>query len=181
MFFIFQFFLEAKIGLFTDVSASYFLSRLPNNLGVYLGLTGARLKGVELVQAGIANYYIKKDNLSKLKEELIEKVTKETKDEEIREIIKKYEEKYEKELPNTSIINELFKGKTLNEIYDNLAKDNKNKDFSEKILKILNEQSPLSLRIIFEAIKKGKNLTLEECFKMEFRIVQRLNNCKMLF
>jgi len=36
---------EAKIGFITDIGGSYFLSRLRNNLGMYLGLTGARLKG----------------------------------------------------------------------------------------------------------------------------------------
>lgn len=36
---------EAKIGFFTDVSGGYFLSRLRNNLGLYLGVCGQRLKG----------------------------------------------------------------------------------------------------------------------------------------
>jgi enoyl-CoA hydratase/carnithine racemase len=38
---------ETGIGFFPDVSASYFLTRLKNNpsLGLYLGLTGHRLKG----------------------------------------------------------------------------------------------------------------------------------------
>jgi hypothetical protein len=36
---------EGKIGFFTDVAAGYFLSRLRSNIGYYLGLTGARLKG----------------------------------------------------------------------------------------------------------------------------------------
>ena len=41
-------FQEAKIGFFTDVGGSYFLPRLRNNIGLYLGLTGSRLKGKEL-------------------------------------------------------------------------------------------------------------------------------------
>jgi enoyl-CoA hydratase/carnithine racemase len=36
---------EAKIGFFTDVAGGYFLSRLKNNIGLYLGLCGSRLKG----------------------------------------------------------------------------------------------------------------------------------------
>ncbi|TKY44982.1 3-hydroxyisobutyryl-CoA hydrolase 3 [Spatholobus suberectus] len=39
---------EASIGLFPDVGANYFLSRLPGYFGEYLGLTGARLDGTEI-------------------------------------------------------------------------------------------------------------------------------------
>lgn len=37
---------ETTIGLFPDVGATYFLSRLKGKLGIYLGLTGHRLKGI---------------------------------------------------------------------------------------------------------------------------------------
>lgn len=42
---------ETGIGFFTDVGGSYFLSRINHNihLGLFLGLTGHRLKGRELV------------------------------------------------------------------------------------------------------------------------------------
>ena len=49
---------EAKLGLFTDVGGGYFLSRLPHNLGYYLGLTGFRLKGADLVHAGLADFFV---------------------------------------------------------------------------------------------------------------------------
>ena len=38
---------ETAIGFFPDVGSSFFLPRLDGNLGVYLGLTGARLQGQE--------------------------------------------------------------------------------------------------------------------------------------
>lgn len=37
---------ETAIGLFPDVGATYFLPRLKGKLGLYLGLTGYRLKGM---------------------------------------------------------------------------------------------------------------------------------------
>lgn len=40
---------ETAIGLFPDVGATYFLSRLKGRLGTYLGLTGHRLKGITSV------------------------------------------------------------------------------------------------------------------------------------
>lgn len=36
---------ECGIGLFVDIGSAYFLSRLPGELGMYLALTGQRLKG----------------------------------------------------------------------------------------------------------------------------------------
>jgi enoyl-CoA hydratase/carnithine racemase len=40
---------ETAIGFFCDVGGSLFLPKLPNEWGMYLGLTGARLKGKDLV------------------------------------------------------------------------------------------------------------------------------------
>lgn len=36
---------ECSIGHFPDAAASFFLNRLPGQLGTYLGLTGTRLQG----------------------------------------------------------------------------------------------------------------------------------------
>jgi 3-hydroxyisobutyryl-CoA hydrolase len=36
---------EAKLGFFTDAGVNYILSRLRNNIGYYLGMTGSRLRG----------------------------------------------------------------------------------------------------------------------------------------
>ena len=60
---------ETGIGFFTDVGGSYFLSRLKNNisLGLYLGLTGHRLKGEEVIQWGVATHYVPMTKLEDLK------------------------------------------------------------------------------------------------------------------
>ena len=49
---------EAAIGLFPDVGAGWYLSRLPGRLGAFLGLTGARLDGAECLWAGLATHYL---------------------------------------------------------------------------------------------------------------------------
>lgn len=50
---------ECAIGLIPDIGASYFLPglQLPG-VGLYLGLTGARVKGADAYHAGIATHYI---------------------------------------------------------------------------------------------------------------------------
>ncbi|RWR87397.1 3-hydroxyisobutyryl-CoA hydrolase 1-like protein [Cinnamomum micranthum f. kanehirae] len=49
---------ETSLGLFPDVGASYFLSRLPGFLGEYLGLTGARMDGAEMLACGLATHFV---------------------------------------------------------------------------------------------------------------------------
>lgn len=49
---------ECAIGLFPDVGGSHFLPRLPGALGLYLGLTGARLHGVDVRHAGLATHFV---------------------------------------------------------------------------------------------------------------------------
>ncbi|KAJ0736853.1 putative 3-hydroxyisobutyryl-CoA hydrolase [Helianthus annuus] len=49
---------ETALGLFPDVGASYYLSRLPGFFGEYVGLTGARLDGAEMLACGLATHFV---------------------------------------------------------------------------------------------------------------------------
>jgi enoyl-CoA hydratase/carnithine racemase len=57
---------ETGIGLFPDVGASYVLPRLPGALGMYLGLTGARITGADAVHAGFATHFVPRDAMPAL-------------------------------------------------------------------------------------------------------------------
>jgi enoyl-CoA hydratase/carnithine racemase len=49
---------EVAIGFFPDVGASYFLSRLPGGLGLYLALTGAQVRAADALYARLADFYL---------------------------------------------------------------------------------------------------------------------------
>jgi enoyl-CoA hydratase/carnithine racemase len=49
---------EIAIGLFPDVGATYFLNRIPEGLGLFLALTGARLDGRDAISIGMADGFI---------------------------------------------------------------------------------------------------------------------------
>jgi enoyl-CoA hydratase len=51
---------ETSIALFPDVGTSYVLPRLPGSLGMYFGLTGARVSGADAVHAGFATHFVPK-------------------------------------------------------------------------------------------------------------------------
>ncbi|MDB5369709.1 MAG: enoyl-CoA hydratase [Roseomonas sp.] len=62
---------ETTIGLFPDVGTSFVLSRLPGALGFWLGLTGARLRGADAVEAGLATHFVPREALPALREALL--------------------------------------------------------------------------------------------------------------
>ena len=49
---------ECGIGLFPDVGGTEFLPRAPGELGMYLALTGARMKAADAIHAGIGTHYM---------------------------------------------------------------------------------------------------------------------------
>lgn len=61
---------ETGIGLFPDVGGGWYLSRLPNRIGQFLALTGARLDGAECLWTGLATHYLPAETLAEAKERI---------------------------------------------------------------------------------------------------------------
>lgn len=80
---------ETTIGFFTDVGASYFLSRVKEDisLGLFLGITGHRVKSKDLVKYGIATHYVPQDKMEELHSDIIKKVNKQSSDQQILKIV----------------------------------------------------------------------------------------------
>ena len=49
---------ETGIGLFPDVGGGWFLPRLPGKAGLWLALTGARIKAPDCCALGIATHFM---------------------------------------------------------------------------------------------------------------------------
>jgi enoyl-CoA hydratase len=63
---------ETGIGLFPDVGGGWYLPRKPGQIGMWLALTGARLKAADCLIAGIATHFIESSKLPALKQALLE-------------------------------------------------------------------------------------------------------------
>jgi enoyl-CoA hydratase len=63
---------ETGIGLIPDVGGTWLLARATGQLGVYLGLTGARMSGSDAIQAGFAGTFVPSASLDALKARLID-------------------------------------------------------------------------------------------------------------
>tara|TARA_Y100001934_G_C12291075_1_gene744871 strand:+ start:339 stop:1382 length:1044 start_codon:yes stop_codon:yes gene_type:complete len=158
---------ETGIGLFPDVGGSFFLSRLKNNIGMYLALTGSRIKSSDAIELGIAEYFIMSKNYDDILKQLSDGATP-------NEVLSSFNsDKINSDLKNNSgKINELFSGNNLENIFEKLENDNS--DFSQKNLSLLKSKSPTSLKITFRQIKNGSELDFEDCMRMEYRMVSKV-------
>ena len=62
---------ETGIGLFPDVGGGWHLPRLPGQTGLWLALTGARLKAADCLLLGIATDFIRGDEVEAFKAAVI--------------------------------------------------------------------------------------------------------------
>jgi enoyl-CoA hydratase len=161
---------ETGIGLFPDVGGSFFLPRLSFEAGTYLALTGNRIKAADAIFLGTATNFIKSENFS----DLINDLSKEENDP--KEIIDKYSvEPGESEFKEISqFCNKIFKADTVEKIIENLTEENS--DLSKKILSIIDQKSPTSLKVALKSLRLGKSISFEECMQMEFRMVNKVMN-----
>ncbi len=62
---------ETGIGLYPEVGGGWFLPRLPGQTGVWIGLTGARLKAADTVALGIHTHFTPSEGVEALKADLL--------------------------------------------------------------------------------------------------------------
>lgn len=160
---------ETGIGLFPDVGGTYFLSRLKHNAGVYLALTGSRIKAEDAIFLGTANYFVHSKNFDNIINELSQGNHPDV-------VISKFQSKSNKsEFEKISLLCEkFFNGGTLEEIIINLT--NENSEFSNKLLSIIHTKSPTALKVALKSLLVGAKISFEECMKMEFRMVNKVMN-----
>lgn len=171
---------EAAIGFFCDVGGSYFLPRLSNKLGYYLGITGASLRGIDVKKAGLATHFVMKECLQDVMYLLAS--TPVTTIEDMNELIKPYEkvslERFDK--PGVvdqygELINEIFSMEKIEDMVK--ALDHVGIDFSKDALKNMEKNSPLSMKVIHESLKRGSTKDLAKCLEMEFDMTQNFMVC----
>ncbi|KAJ4811579.1 3-hydroxyisobutyryl-CoA hydrolase 1 [Rhynchospora pubera] len=166
---------ETQIGLFPDAGASYFLSRLPGLFGEYIGLTGTRLDGSEMVACGLATHYVSSKNLRKLEESLNKIDTDDPSI--IDKIISQHEENPSLRegcsllnYHRSDTIDKCFSKGSVEEIIASLEQEFAvdPKDWIASAIKTMKRASPANLKIFLRSIRQGRNQTYEECIQREY-------------
>lgn len=156
---------ENGIGLVPDVGGSLILANAPDNLGVYLGLTATRMNAVDAIHVGFADTFVPQDQWPGLIERL-----EQTGDPS--EISAAAETPVDATLPEVSgQVARLFAGDTLAAIRETLEADGS--ELAGSALKKMSRNSPLSMAVFVEMMRRLKGREIEDALEMEYRFVSR--------
>jgi len=156
---------ETAIALFPDVGTSHVLPRLPGALGMYLGLTGARMTGADAVHAGFATHFVPGAQFGALAEALAQDGVTAVAE-------------FAATLPAFSLadargtIDHAFSASSVKEI---LARLEENRGaFAAETLALLRQHSPSAIHWSFEIIRRGASCNLAEALAAELALVRQV-------
>ena len=153
---------ETSIGFFPDVGGSFFLAKLGNNLGKYLGLTGDLVQSKDLLNFNLATHYCPDNKIDNLINQYI-----------VDGSIINYEIESSSFFTNEKLdfINNNFSG-NIHEIFNNIQAVNDQFGLLDK----LQHKCPMSLAVTALLLKDSSNRSLKDCLEMEYRLSQKMTN-----
>lgn len=160
---------HCSLGFFPDMGATYFLPRLEGELGNFLGLTGHKIIGRDIQRINLATHYCDSSRIVDLERELEQCDTHN----DVAAVLRKYESKDLEIFSLSPILDQIdycFSGDTVEEIIKRLQFDNGK--WAQEALQSLSYNSPMSLKVTLEALKRGSKMTLRECLNMEYSMSQ---------
>eukprot|EP01103_Thecamoeba_quadrilineata_P019483 TRINITY_DN790_c0_g1_i3.p2 TRINITY_DN790_c0_g1~~TRINITY_DN790_c0_g1_i3.p2 ORF type:complete len:213 (+),score=55.71 TRINITY_DN790_c0_g1_i3:592-1230(+) len=164
---------ETSIGFFPDVGGTYFLPRLKGNLGLFLALTGARLKGFDNVIAGIATHYVPQSDLPELEAHLTKGGAKKV--EEVLSRFHKVPEGHVSEIQtHGEEIARVFGKKRVEEVV--AALEAESSEWAAGHLATLKKVSPTSLKVSQQQINVGSSLSLRDALELEAALSDALTD-----
>lgn len=161
---------EVGIGFFPDVGGSYFLPRIGGHFGIYLALTGERIRWGDALHTGIGTHGVAAERFEELCEALVRRG-------DINTVFSEFEQPQaaETDARTFETVNTHFAGGDVNSIVSSLTDAaNSGEAVSAAILETIRKRSPTSVHVAFRQLMEGAGLTMDQCMKMEFRIVNRM-------
>ncbi|MEL6766387.1 MAG: enoyl-CoA hydratase/isomerase family protein [Pseudomonadota bacterium] len=167
---------ETGIGLFPDVGATYFLPRLPGETGLWLGLTGARLKGEAAVRAGLCDHLLPAHKLDWMLDWLAEgrwstppagrtlTLCEDDAEGGFADHVRPAG------LAEQAGIDRAFAARSLNGVLDRL--EGVGSDWAKAQVSAILSKSPTCTALAFRQIRAGAALGFEECMRLEYRLAR---------
>jgi enoyl-CoA hydratase/carnithine racemase len=149
---------ECAIGLFPDVGAAHFLQRCPGQIGLFLALTGLRLRTAGLSYTGLVTDTVPAVRAAELMPETISINNKSTREADIAKL--------------QPAIDVCFSLNTLDAVITALK--NRGDAGSRDSLNLMAQSSPTSLRVTFDHMHRMRGKDLGEVLKEDWRICQHM-------
>ncbi len=160
---------ETGIGLFPDVGGTFFLSRSPGEIGMYLGLTGARLKAADTIHAGVGTHYVPTAQL----DDLVASLAQVSDAAMVGDVLAKFatDPGPAPIVANRAAIDRHFAAASVEAVVASLQADPS--DWAQEQARTIRSKSPISLKVTFRQIREGASLDFNACMRLEFRLTRR--------
>jgi enoyl-CoA hydratase len=158
---------ETGIGFIPDVGGSHFLSRCPEEMGMYLGLTGASIGLSDALDLGLMTHAVAAKDFEAVIASLAEG---EGVDKAIAPFVRKA--KPGALHAHRRHIATIFSAPSVEAILERLDRDGS--DFARHSAQLIRTRSPTSLKLVFRQLREGRRLGLEQCLAMEYRLALRV-------
>jgi len=158
---------ETGIGLFPDVGGSYFLPRCVGEVGMYLALTGTRLKLADSLYAGVATHFVPADRHA----ELLERIGHGATPVEVLSMLSMTPADAGALPALRASIDRCFSRNSVEMILDALGQE---KVWGGDVIATISTKSPTSTKLAFHQLRRGRTLGFYECMRIEFRMVNRV-------
>lgn len=163
---------EVGIGFFPDVGATYALPRLPGQTGMYLALTGERVRRPDAMMLGLATHAVPSGNFEGLREALIAGDPVEAALSRVATDPDPAPLEADRE-----IIDSCFSAGSVIEVLKRLDEATAGgSEFAAKTAAVMRTKSPTSMALAFEQVRRGAAMDFEEAMRTEFRIVSRIGD-----
>ncbi len=166
---------ETGIGLFPDVGGGWHLPRLPGETGLWLALTGARLRGADCLALGIATHFVESGKVAELKDLLLSAHPRFRGDERIGDCLARLQADPGSApiAAQRAEIDRLFSGDSVEAIFAALSADPS--DWARAQLETLKTKSPQTLKVAFRQLREGAKIaSFADEMAVEYRIGARV-------
>ncbi|KQZ98507.1 3-hydroxyisobutyryl-CoA hydrolase [Mesorhizobium sp. Root157] len=160
---------EVGIGFFPDVGGSHILPRLADSFGMYLGLTGNRIRYGDALASGLATHTVKAEDQGEIVKALVV-------GDDPDEVLARFHVRVpgETDAETLKAIHCHFSAGSLEAVLGSLDRAGPLDEFAAKTLATMLSRSPTSLKVAWRQIGAGGELSMDECMRMEFRILNRM-------
>ena len=164
---------EVGIGFFPDVGASWFLPRLPGELGTYCALTGERLDAEDALACGLATQRIASARFAEMIDGLCGSVLPDA-------LLGAFAAPAGRApiLARRPAVDRAFSANRVEDILAALdaqaVAEGADAAFAHAMAALIRAKSPTSLKITLALLRRGRSLDFDGCMRTEFRIVSRL-------